>query len=147
MHTCSIGVTFAPSISGIIKGGVALTDNAAVGQQVLNVSGTAVPPVTFSPASLIFAAQNVGTTSAPQTVTLTNNLNTTLTGIGIVASGDFSATPGGTTPCTSTVVAKGSCTFNVTFTPSQTGAIKGGITVTDSASSSPQLVNLTGTGQ
>ena len=43
--------------------------------------------------------------------------------------------------------ANGQCTFGVTFTPSQTGSIKGGVTVTDSAVTSPQVVNLAGTGQ
>ena len=43
--------------------------------------------------------------------------------------------------------ANGQCIFGVTFTPSQIGSIKGGVTVTDSAVTSPQVVNLAGTGQ
>ena len=146
-HTCTVNVTFTPAVGGIIKGGIAVADSSAVSPQVLDVSGTAAAPVTFTPSSLIFPAQTVGTTSALQTVTLANNLSTTLTGLTLATSGDFTAAPGGTTPCSSTVVAKGTCTFTVTFTPSQTGVIQGGVTVSDSASNSPQVVNLSGTGQ
>lgn len=141
---CTMGVTFTPTYLGAIKGAITVSDNASVNQQILNVSGSGVLPVTFSPTSLTFAAQSVGTSSAPQTVTLTNNLGATLTKIAVSASGDFALA---TNTCASTLAAHGQCTFSVTFTPSQTGSIKGAVTVTDSAISSPQVVNLGGTGQ
>jgi hypothetical protein len=141
---CTISVTFTPTYLGTIKGAITISDNASVGQQVLNVSGSAVLPVSFSPVSLTFAAQAVGTTSAPQTVTLTNNLSTTLSKIAVSTSGDFGLA---TDNCASTLAAAGQCTFSVTFTPSQTGSVKGAVTVTDSATGSPQVVNLGGTGQ
>ena len=141
---CTMNVTFTPTYLGTIKGAITVSDNATVNQQVLNVSGSAVLPVTLSPTSLTFAAQNVGTTSAPQTVTLTNNLSTTLSKIVISATGDFALA---TNTCAATLAAKGQCTVSVTFTPSQTGSIKGAVTVTDSAVTSPQVVNLGGTGQ
>jgi hypothetical protein len=141
---CTMNVTFTPTYLGTIKGAITVSDNASVNQQILNVSGSAVLPVTFSPVSLTFAAQSVGTTSAPQTVTLTNNLSTTLSKIALSASGDFALA---TNTCASTLAAHGQCTVSVTFTPSQTGSIKGGVTLTDSAVPSPQVVNLAGTGQ
>ncbi|HZR58614.1 MAG TPA: choice-of-anchor D domain-containing protein [Terriglobales bacterium] len=143
--TCTLNITFSPSISGSIKGAVTINNSAVVNQQVLGISGTAVLPVTLSPTSLTFATQTVGTTSAAQTVTLTNNQNTILSSLSIAASGDFAIAPGGS--CTTTVPANVTCTFNVTFSPSTTGAIKGAVTVTDSASGSPQTLKLTGTGQ
>ncbi len=141
---CTMSVTFTPTYLGTIEGAITVSDNASVNQQILNVSGSAVLPVTFSPVSLTFAAQNVGTTSAPQTVTLTNNLSTTLSKIAVSASGDFALA---TNTCAATLAAGGQCAFSVTFTPSQTGSIKGAVTVTDSAIGSPQVVNLAGTGQ
>ncbi|MGA9896841.1 MAG: choice-of-anchor D domain-containing protein [Terriglobales bacterium] len=141
---CTMSVTFTPTYLGTIKGAITVSDNASVNQQILNVSGSAVLPVTFSPVSLTFAAQNVGTTSAPQTVTLTNNLSTTLSKIAVSASGDFALA---TNTCAATLAAGGQCAFSVTFTPSQTGSIKGAVTVSDSAIGSPQVVNLAGTGQ
>jgi len=141
---CTMNVTFTPTYLSTIKGAITVSDNASVNQQILNVSGSGVLPVTLAPASLTFAAQSLGTTSPPQTVTLTNNLSTTLSKIAITTSGDFGLA---TNNCVSTLASNSQCTFTVTFTPSQTGSIKGAVTVTDSAISSPQVVNLGGTGQ
>jgi hypothetical protein len=129
---------------GVIKGALTVNDNASVKQQVLNVSGTGVLPVTFAPASVTFAPQTVGTTSAPQTLTLTNNQTTTLNKLSIAASGDFAIASNN---CAATLAAHTSCSFGVTFTPSQTGSVLGSITTTDSAIGSPQVVNLLGMGQ
>ena len=142
--SCTMNVTFTPTYLGTIKGAVVVSDNASVNQQILNVSGTGVLPVVLSPTSLTFAAQSVGTTSAPQSVTMTNNLSATLSKIAIAASGDFAIS---TSNCGATLASKGQCAFAVTFTPSQTGSIKGAVTLTDSALGSPQVVNLGGTGQ
>ena len=144
---CTFAVTFSPSITGTVKGSVTISTSAPVTPQIYGLSGTAVLPVTFSPTSLTFPAQTVGTTSAPLTVTLTNNQNIALNPPSFAASGDYLATPGGTTPCVGTVAALGKCTFTVTFTPSKTGSIKGGATVTHGSPGSPQVVGLTGTGQ
>ena len=145
--SCILGVTFAPSISGTISGAVTIADTAAIGQQVFSLSGSAVLPVSFAPTSLTFVAQSVGTTSAAQTITLTNHQNTALTLSDITASGDFSAFAAGPTPCGASVAAGATCTFDVTFTPGATGTIKGAVTVADNASNSPQTLKLTGTGQ
>ncbi len=147
---CTMTVTFNPTISGTIKGAVAIANSTAVNPQIYNVSGAAVLPLTFSPASLTFAAQTVGSTSAAKTVTLTNNASTTMTGIGFVASGDYAAFATGATPCGASLGAHAKCTIGVTFTPSATGSIKGNVTVTYSGvtpSYSPQEMSLTGTGQ
>jgi hypothetical protein len=106
-----------------------------------------VLPVSFSPTSLTFAAQGVGTTSAPKTVTLTNNQTVLLNITAITASGDYAATPGGSTPCGATVAPKGKCTFEVIFTPTIIGTIKGAVGITHNAPGSPQVVGLSGTGQ
>jgi len=142
-----MSVTFAPSIAGKIIGSAAITDTAPISQQILNLQGTAVLPVSFSPVSLTFAAQTVGTTSAAQSVTMVNNQAATLTINSISGSGDFTAVHGGTTPCGSTLAAHAQCTFTVTFKPSAVGSIKSAATVSHNAANSPQLVTLTGTGQ
>jgi len=148
--TCTMTVTFNPSINGTIKGAVAIANSTAVNPQIYNVSGAAVLPLTFSPASLTFAAQAVGSTSTAKTVTLTNNASTTMSSISFVASGGYAAFATGGTPCGASLGAHASCTIGVTFTPSATGSIKGNVTVTYSGvapSFSPQEMNLTGTGQ
>jgi Abnormal spindle-like microcephaly-assoc'd, ASPM-SPD-2-Hydin len=145
--SCTVAVTFSPSIAGKLDGSVVFMDNASVNTQLYDLSATAVLPVTFAPASLTFASQALGKTSAAKSITLTNNQAATLDLTGIAASGQFSAAPGGKKPCGSTVSAHGTCTFEVTFTPAQAGTIPGAVTVTSNASSSPQNIKLSGTGQ
>ena len=103
---------------------------------------TGAPVVTLSPTSLTFAVQLVGTTSGAKPITLTNTGSGTLTIASLVASGDFQQTNN----CGSSVAAGGSCTINVTFTPTAAGTRTGSITITDNASGSPQAAPLTGTG-
>jgi len=145
--SCTLSVTFSPAFGagGTINGAVVIDDTGTVGQQVLDLKGPAVPPLSFSPGSLTFAAQTVATTSASQTVTLTNNLATSLTPT-ITGSGDFAAAPGGATPC-GTVAGHAKCTFTVTFTPSAVGTRASAVTVTDSANPGVQIQIVTGTGQ
>jgi hypothetical protein len=145
--SCTLSVTFAPSIAGAIQGALVISDNnSTVGQQIVNLTGTAVLPVTIAPTSLTFASQTVGTTSAAQTLTLTNNSNAVLTGLSFTGSGDFSVTAGVTTPCGTSLAAGAKCTLSVTFAPNKTGSITGAATISDSAVTSPQVVKLTGTG-
>jgi hypothetical protein len=144
---CTLSVTFTPTNTGSIKGAVAIATSGAGSPQIVGLSGTGALPVVLAPASLTFAAQAVGSTSAPQNVTLTNNSGGTLTISSIIASGDFTAAPAGATPCGATVAAAATCTFSVTFTPNVKGAISGAATVSESAPLSPGVVKLTGTGQ
>jgi hypothetical protein len=146
--SCTMSVTFSPAqgASGVINGGVAVTDTAAVSPQILDAKGTAVLPLTFTPMSLTFGPQTVGTASASQTVTLTNNLTTSISP-NITGNGDFSVIGGGSAPCTSTLAAKATCTLLVGFTPSAVGTRASTITVTDLAIPSVQTMVVTGTGQ
>jgi hypothetical protein len=75
-------------------------------------------------------------------ITLKNNGNVTLNIMSIASSGDFAET----NTCGATLAATMSCSINVTFTPTTTGARSGAITVTDDANGSPQSLPLTGTG-
>jgi len=104
------------------------------------------PVVSLSPTSLTFSQQNVGSTSAAQTVTLSNTGNASLSissiAIGGTNSGDFAQTKN----CGSSVGVGANCTISVTFAPSATGSRSASLTITDNASGSPQTVSLTGTG-
>ncbi|MGA7694829.1 MAG: choice-of-anchor D domain-containing protein [Candidatus Sulfotelmatobacter sp.] len=146
--TCTLSVTFSPALgaSGSISGGVVITDNASINQQILDAKGTTALPLTFAPATLTFSPQTVATTSAAQTVTLTNNLASSVS-LTITGSGDYTAIPGGATPCSSALAAKAHCTFTVTFTPSAVGTRASAITVTDSVTPAVQTLNTTGIGQ
>ncbi len=141
--SCSISVTFKPTASGTRTGVLTVSDNAVPATQTVSLTGTGGgPAVTLSPTSLTFAAQAVGTSSSPQSVTLTNTGSAKLTVSGISTSGDFSQT----NTCGSSVAAGASCTISVTFKPTVAGTRSGTLTVTDNASPATQTVSLTGTG-
>ena len=99
------------------------------------------PLVALSSSSLVFASQQINTTSLGQALTIINTGNASLTVSSIAASGDFTETNN----C-STVASGASCTITVKFAPTVVGKRTGTITITDSAPGSPHSVSLTGTG-
>ena len=146
--TCKLSITFAPPLdaTGTINGAIILNDTAPVSEQLIDVKGTAALPLTFAPTSLTFATQTVATTSAPLIVTFTNNLAVPMTPT-VAGNGEFSAAPGGNSPCGSSLAAHATCTVAVTFTPSAVGSRTGVITVTDSGTPGTQTVGAIGTGK
>jgi len=99
--------------------------------------------VNFSPTTpLNFKKQAVGTTSNPQTVTLTNTGKTALRIASMKASAEFSVT----STCGASVAAGAKCTISATFSPTKKGSVQGTITIIDSASTKPQIIELFGTG-
>ncbi len=150
--TCSVNVTFTPTITGAKTASVDIPDDAASSPQHVALTGTGATPapaVTFSPTTLTFTNQTFGTTSAPQTVALTNSGSAQLDITKIAITGDFAETdicipPGSTTG--GTLAAGASCSFSITFTPTASGSRTGLLTVTDSATGSPHSVSLSGTG-
>ena len=140
-NACTISVTFKPTIDSKINGAVTITDNGSVKTQILDLSGTGVAPVKISPTSLSFANQSNGTTSPAQTVTITNKLKSALSLNSIATSADYSTT----STCGSSLASAASCTISVTFSPiARTGSIPGTLTIVSNASTSPHLVELTG---
>ena len=105
----------------------------------------AAPAVTLAPGFLTFGSQTVGTTSAPQSVTITNTGSAELVSNGSpTTSGDFAFADSGT--CGTTLAAEASCLLNVNFTPTAAGTRTGAVTINDNSPDSPQMVPLTGTG-
>ena len=143
--TCAINVTFTPTLVGTETANVSVTDNAPGSPQLGSLTGVGLgngPAVLFSPTSLTFTTQLVGSSSPPQGVTLSNIGNAALAITKISVSANFSQTNN----CGSSVAAGASCTITVTFTPTTIHTITGSVTVTDNATGSPQTVPLTGTG-
>jgi hypothetical protein len=130
-------------MNGLVRRGWILLPGLALG---LATPMLAQGSVTLSPTSLVFGNQVQGTTSAPQTVTLTNGTNSALAIGNIGATAGFVHT-GGTCQLSPILIAKGaSCTILMAFAPTTVGPIGGKLSVTDSASNSPQSATLSGTG-
>src|SRR5207253_11469388 len=96
-----------------------------------------------------FGSQSVGITSAAKAVTLSNPSSTALSITSIAFTGTNPGDFGQTNNCPlspSTLAANGTCTINVTFTPTATGARSATLSVTDNARNSPQTAGVSGTG-
>jgi hypothetical protein len=135
--SCTIQVTFAPNAIGPIQGLLMLNGNNAV-----SFSGSGILPVSFSPVSLDFGSVDPGTTSTPQTVTVTNNQATALAINGISTSGNYSQTNN----CPASLPASTTCAIQVSFAPTVSGAIPGVLALVTNADPSGAAVDLTGIG-
>lgn len=120
---------------------------------VAELSPGAVSGVFVTPPTLRFGNQVKKTTSSPLTVALVNNTNAAITintpGITIPAgtnSSDFAISSNMCPAVGAKLAAMTSCTVSVTFTPSTTSSESATLSFTDSDSTSPQQVLLTGTG-
>jgi hypothetical protein len=101
------------------------------------------PIATCNPCSLSFAAQNVGTTSAAKTATLTNTGNAVLNITSIVSNNSVFAL---THNCGASLAAGASCTVNVTFSPTTVGTTTSSVVLTDNAAGSPHPLPVSGVG-
>jgi hypothetical protein len=107
---------------------------------------TPPPPVTnFSPSSVTFPSQNVGSRSNPAPVTLSNTGKGVLSVTGVTIKGSNASEFSQTNNCT-TVQPGGKCTVNVVFTPTEVGAASAAVEVADNAGGGTQTVAVSGTG-
>jgi len=141
---CYVRVTFSPTTQGTKAGTVSISDGASSKPQVIEVSGAGTV-VTFSPSSLIFGSQKIGTGSPPQPVQLTNTGNVPISITKMTLHGldplDFSESSN----CPSSLNAGASCSISITFAPTRTGARSSILYVTDTGGGSPQTVSMSGT--
>lgn len=149
---CTFSVSFKPSALGARGATLSIATSDPVNPTVgSSLSGTGTAPVAVvSPASLNFGNQKQQTTSAPQTVTLSNTGTAPLTISSIVIGGANAGDFARTTTCGASLAAGTNCTINVTFKPTKKGTRTGTLTITDNSnaiSNSTQNVSLTGTGQ
>jgi trimeric autotransporter adhesin len=145
---CQVSVTFKPSATGLRFTSYLVKDLATGTFSSLEVQGTGgVATVSLSSSSLTFAARDEGTTSIPQTVTVTNNGNEALMISGAMFiganAGDFSI-QGNT--CTSSVAAGANCAISVSFSPTASGARTAILQIVSNAATSSDSVQLSGTG-
>lgn len=143
---CTANVVFTPHNVNTITGTITITDNAPNSPQTVPLTGVGTA-VTLLPSSLNFGSQPVGTTSQPQTVTLTNYATKAVTifsaGFTGANAGEFSVQ---STTCEKTLPANESCTANITFKPRHQGLKSATFEVNDNGGASPQTVSLSGTG-
>jgi hypothetical protein len=139
--TCSVNVSFTPTAHGARSGFLQVITNNAGSPQSISLSGKGVlPAVSLSLAMLSFTAQQAGTASASQSITLTNTGDGILSISNVAVTGDFSES----NTCGNAVVPLATCTFSVTFAPTASGNRTGSLTISDNAGGSPHAIALMG---
>ena len=106
-----------------------------------NNNGGGSATLSASPSSLSFGNENTGSTSAAQTVTISNTGSVSASLSGVSTAAPFAET----NTCGSTLAAGASCTASVTFAPTASGSDSGNLTVSSNASNSTLSVALSGT--
>jgi hypothetical protein len=149
LDSCTVFVTFKPTIAGNLASCICFTDNAPGSPQMVNVTGTGTgtASIAFNPTSLNFGNEAVGSPSAALSVTVSNpgTSAVTLTSVTVTGTnaGDYAIF---SNTCGATIAVAGSCVVQVKFTPGATGLRAANLTFTDSAPGSPQNVAVSGTG-
>jgi hypothetical protein len=149
---CSVGVAFTPQTTGTRTANLVFTDTATGSPRVVPLSGTGTPPAPVlclgSSGGIVFSNTAVNTSSAPQTIVVTNCGTAPLTISSVTFTGpdagDFSEQTG----CTAGPIAPGGiCSIAVTFTPTAAGLRQATMLINNSANPSvPVSVLCVGTG-
>lgn len=153
---CKIVVAFSTTFSSLFPqkypAALTITDSDPTSPQVIGLSGNQVEQLTFTPGSVVFPPQAVGTTVTKTVAVTGNDLQAGLV-LDVTTSGDFSET-GDLSQCLLTF--GGRCNLTISFTPGRTGMINGAITIETYPEcnpfplhkcSDPVVLNLAGTGQ
>jgi hypothetical protein len=153
---CTVTVTFTPLGTGSLTATLTITDNDLTSPQIVNVSGTglAAPSLSFTPSPAAFPDTEVGYTSAPLVVTITNTSASnaaplSLTSIAVTGNkaSDYLITADSCPISPNTLAAGASCNVTMTFTPGASGSRNANLTVTDNTGGNNQDVDsITGNG-
>ena len=151
---CTVQVVFTPGAGGNRTATLTVSDSAAGSPQTVTLRGQGLQAnATVSTTNINFGGQQVGTSSATQTVTLTSAgpgqplkiscVSIVPCGSTISAGQDFTETDNcGTSPITT------SCSIQVTFTPlctAEPAVRQATLTIQDNGVTPTQTVSLTGT--
>ncbi|MBZ5642941.1 MAG: choice-of-anchor D domain-containing protein [Acidobacteriia bacterium] len=143
---CSATVKFAPLGVGTFNAVLTVTYQVPGSPLVIQLTGigVGVPVATTAPFSLTFGNQAIGTSSAPQTVTITSTGSATLQfgSTTLSDTADFRLT----STCPGSLAPNTNCSLGLTFAPSTVGNISGSAVVQANDGGSPHIIPLTGTG-
>ncbi|HUQ28545.1 MAG TPA: choice-of-anchor D domain-containing protein [Usitatibacter sp.] len=146
LASCTIDVTFTPTIAAAVGTALLIATNAPGSPHRVDLTGTGMPApaplMTLTPSSLAFSPQLIGSPSAAQVVTLSNTGTATMTVSSISVTGDYSQAHA----CPNSLPVGASCTIDVKFIPTAAGARPGSLKVTSNAAGNPHTVSISGTG-
>ncbi|HEX5234672.1 MAG TPA: choice-of-anchor D domain-containing protein [Silvibacterium sp.] len=148
--SCTATVLFKPTASGTRTATLVFTDSDGNSPQEVSLSGLGTGgtgTVAASPTSLSFGSIAAGSTSAAQSISVTNTTSASVTlspsAISGANAGEFSVS---STTCGSTLAASASCSASIDFSPNSSGSATAVWNITSSNSPTPLSVSLSGTG-
>ena len=145
--SCTTGVDFTPSTTGILTGTLTINSNSqGVVRAVVPLTGNGIPSgsMTVNPTVVSFGAVTVGLASPAQSVIVSNSGAAALGGLQFGITGDYAL---GQNNCGTQLVSGAMCSFTVVFSPTVPGTRIGSVTIGSTATGfTPVLVGLTGTG-
>ncbi|MCU7937682.1 MAG: choice-of-anchor D domain-containing protein [Candidatus Thiodiazotropha sp. (ex Dulcina madagascariensis)] len=130
--SCTIMVSATPASLGTLSGSLSAQGTGPQGatSQSVPLSATAVAGIlNASPTSLSFPDTPVGSSSSPQTISVSNQGNLALQALSVSTTGDFTQT----NDCPATLNANSSCTISVIASPSASGDITGSVEINSSS--------------
>jgi len=146
--SCGVEVTFTPTAAGPRKSLLTITNDAAGSPHRVLLTGIG-SALSVTPAAANFPDRQVGTTSPPSVVTLTNlgtsPLHIWSSAVSGIHAVDFSRANSCPVP-PATLAGGASCNLNVNFTPGALGAHTAPLSISHDAGGSPSTVTLSGTG-
>ena len=145
-QSATFSVQFTPTSTAGATGNVVLRDNAGNSPQTLTMTGSAIAAgstLTPNPGSVNFGNVVVGS-SSPQTITLSNTGNSTITISQVTTTGSGFSASG--ISAGQTIAAGGTASLTTAFAPTATGTVSGNISITSTATDATISIPLSGTG-
>jgi hypothetical protein len=143
----TITANFLPASVGSVSGAVSIASNASTSPTSVTLSGSGIAAsytLSVSPTSLSFGSITTGTSSASQSVGVTNTGNSKVAVSQVEVSGSGYTVTGGSTPVT--LSPSQTLTLATQFSPTAAGSATGAISIASNATGSPATVSLSGTG-
>jgi hypothetical protein len=146
--SCTANIVFGPTGTGSRTAVLNFNDSDINSPQILSLSGLGTSGVVAAnPSSVAFGSAALGTSTASQSVMLSNGNTSPITISTVTVTGanasDFVLS--GTT-CGASLSVGASCSAALVFKPSGAGVRSASLSFTDSAASSPQTVAMSGVG-
>ncbi|HEY0795292.1 MAG TPA: choice-of-anchor D domain-containing protein [Acidisarcina sp.] len=141
--SCTIQITFNPSVLGARPGTLTVFANVPGGQLTATLNGNGIPgaSVVPLPTSLAFGGYAIGAASPSQVVTISNTGGVAVNLSSETSTGDFQIV---NNTCGPTLPPNTGCSIAINFTPSASGSRTGALTIVDSVGT--QTIPLNGTG-
>jgi hypothetical protein len=141
--TCTVQVTFLPTVTGSRSGVLTIYGNVAGGQATVALSGnaSAAGAIVLLPVVLTFPSTVINATSASQNITISNTGGSMIALQAPSITGDFKLTAN---TCGASLGPSVGCTVSIAFIPTASGTRSGIFSITDGAGT--QTASLTGIG-